>query len=73
MRKISFSLLTVATFLILTGVVGEWVTSTTQARVEAPVLTQSIDPSQMMKNAYDLPTGAFIDYTFVFSESHSSR
>jgi hypothetical protein len=71
MRKISFSLLTVATLLILTGVVGGWVASTTQARVarvEAPASAQSIDPSRMMMNApRDLPAVEFTDYTFVFN------
>ena len=67
MRKISFSLLTLAALLSLTGVVVGWSASTTQARVEAPAPAQSIDPSQMMKNAHGLPTEVFVDYTFVFN------
>lgn len=73
MRKISFSLLTVATLLILMTGIGGWVGSTTQARVEAPASVQSIDPLRMMMNApHDLPTGEFTDYTVVF-EHPSSR
>ena len=73
MRKISFSLLTLAALLILTGGVGGWVSSTSQARVEAPASVESIDPSRMMVNApHDLPAQEFTDYTFVF-EQQSSR
>jgi len=64
MRKIS--LYAVATFLILTGVSG-WIASSTQARVEAAALAESIDPSQMTINARDLPNEEFTDYTFVFN------
>jgi len=64
MRKIN--LYVVSTFLILTGV-GGWIASTTQARVEAPTLTQTINPSQVAVNARDLPTEHFTDYTFVFN------
>ena len=67
MRKISFSLLTLAALLTLTGLVGGWATSTTQARVEAPAPAQSMDPFQITKNAHDLPGEAFVDYTFVFN------
>ena len=48
MRKIS--LYVIATFLILTGV-GGWIASTTQARVEAPTLAETINPSQIAMNA----------------------
>ena len=41
MRKIS--LYVIATFLILTGV-GGWIASTTQARVEALTLAETINP-----------------------------
>jgi hypothetical protein len=64
MRKIS--LYVVATFLILTGV-GGWIASTTQARVEAPTLVVTINPSQITMNARDLSTERFTDYTFVFN------
>jgi hypothetical protein len=64
MRKISFYV--IATFLILTGV-GGWIASTTQARVEAPALAETINPSQITMNARDLPTEQFTDYTFVFN------
>jgi hypothetical protein len=63
MRKIS--LYVIATFLILTGV-GGWIASTTQARVDAPATTDTIDPSQITMNAHNLPTEHFADYTFVF-------
>ena len=66
MRKIRFSLLTVATLLILMTGVGGWIASTTQARVEAPA-PQGIDLSQITMNARDLPATEFTDYTFVFS------
>jgi len=66
MRKIS--LFVIATFLILTGV-GGWIASTTQARVEAPALAETVDPVQIMMNARDLPTEEFDDYTFVFNRS----
>jgi hypothetical protein len=56
----------VATFLILTGV-GGWIASTTQARVEAPTLAETINSSQITMNARDLPTEQFTDYTFVFN------
>jgi len=73
MRKISFSLLTVAGVLILITGVGGWVVSTTQARVEAPASVETIEPSRMMVNApHDLPAQEFTDYTFVF-EQQSSR
>jgi hypothetical protein len=64
MRKISFY--AVATFLILTGV-GGWMASSTQARVEAPVAAETIEPSRIMMNARDLPAEEFTDYTFVFA------
>ena len=67
MRKISFSLLTIAVLLPLTGVVGTWGTSTTQARVEATASAQSIDPLQIMKDVHDLPSEAFVDYALVFN------
>ena len=66
MRKTS--LFVIATFLILTGV-GGWIASTTQARVEAPALAETVDPVQIMMNARDLPTEEFEDYTFVFTRS----
>jgi hypothetical protein len=64
MRNIS--LYVIATFLMLTGV-GGWIASTTQARVDAPALTETINPSQIAMNARDLPTEQFTDYTFVFN------
>jgi len=64
MRKIS--LYVIATFLILTGV-GGWIASSTQARVEAPTLAETINPSQITMNAHDLPTEQFKDYTLVFN------
>ena len=64
MRKIS--LYVIATFLILTGV-GGWIASTTQARVEAPTLAETINPSQITMTTRDLPTEQFTDYTFVFN------
>ena len=64
MRKIG--LYVIATFLILTGV-GGWIASTTQARVDAPALAGTINPSQIAMNARDLPTEQFTDYTFVFN------
>ena len=66
MRKIS--LYVIAAFVILTGV-GGWIASTTQARVEAPALAETVDPLQVMTNARDLPTEEFKDYTFVFTRS----
>jgi hypothetical protein len=69
MRTISFSLLTVATLLIVMTGVGGWVASTTQAGVEAPALAEGIDPSQITMNASDLPATEFTDYTFVFERS----
>jgi hypothetical protein len=62
MRKISV----IATFLVLTGV-GGWIASTTQARVEGPILAETINPSQIGMNARDLPNAQFTDYTFVFN------
>jgi hypothetical protein len=62
MRKIS--LFAVGAALILAGV-GAWAASTTYARVDAPA-GASVDPSQMIVNAKDLPTVEFVDYTFVF-------
>jgi hypothetical protein len=56
----------VATFLILTGV-GGWIASTTQARVEATTLAETINPSQIAMSARDLPTERFTDYTLVFN------
>ena len=64
MRKISLHV--IATFLILTGVSG-WIASTTQARVEAPTLAETINSLQITMNARDLPTEQFTDYTFVFN------
>ena len=64
MRKIS--LYVIATFLILTGV-GGWIASTTQARVEAPTLAETINPLKITTNARGLPTEQFTDYTFVFN------
>jgi hypothetical protein len=64
MRKIS--LYVIATFLILTGV-GAWIASSTQARVEAPTLAATINPSQITMNARDLPTEQFTDDTLVFN------
>ena len=64
MRKIS--LYVIAAFLILTGV-GGWIASTTQARVEALTLSETINPSQVTMNARGLPTEQFTDYTFVFN------
>ena len=64
MRKIS--LYVSATFLILTGV-GGWIASTTQARVDAPALAETVNSSQITMNARDLPTEQFTDYTFVFN------
>ena len=64
MRKIS--LYVIATFLIVTGV-GGWIASTTQARVEAPTLAETINPSQVTLNARDLPSEQFTDFTFVFN------
>jgi hypothetical protein len=64
MRKIS--LYVIATFLILTGV-GGWIASTTQARVEALILAETINPSQITTSARGLPTEQFADYTFVFN------
>ena len=60
------SLYVIATLLILTGV-GGWIASTTQARVEAPALAETVDPLQIMMNARDLPTKELEDYTFVFN------
>ena len=62
MRKISV----ITTFLVLTGV-GGWIASTTQARVEGPILAETINPSQIGMNARDLPNAQFTDYTFVFN------
>ena len=62
MRKIS--LFAVAVALILAGA-GAWAASTTHGRVNVPV-GAVVDPSQIMTNAMDLPTDAFVDYTFVF-------
>jgi hypothetical protein len=64
MRKIS--LLAIVAVVILAGA-GAWVASTTHARVEAPIALGGMDPTQMMINARDLPTGDFVDYTFVFN------
>jgi len=64
MRKIS--LYVIATVSILTGV-GGWIASSTQARVEPPTLAETINPSQIMMNARDLPTEQFKDDTFVFN------
>jgi hypothetical protein len=62
MRKISSF---AAAALILAGL-GGWIASTTHARVEAPVTAVSIDPSQIMKNAHDLPVAEEVDHGFVF-------
>jgi hypothetical protein len=65
MTKFVFAI-AVAAVLILTGV-GGWAASTTQTRVEALAPAEGIDLSQIMKNARDMPTLEFTDYTFVFN------
>jgi hypothetical protein len=55
---------TIAAVLILAGI-GTWSVSAPYARVDTPV-GASVDPSQMMMNAKELPTVEFVDYTFVF-------
>ena len=68
MRKIT--MYAVATFLVLSGV-GGWIGSTNQARVEAATSVETIDPTQMMMKAHDLPTTEFVDYTFHFPSTHN--
>ena len=63
MRKI---ITVTAARLIVAAGVGAWiVSSASQARVAMPA-GPSLDPSQMMTTAKDLPTAEFVDYTFVF-------
>jgi hypothetical protein len=63
MRKIS--LFAIAAAFILASV-GGWIAMTTQARVEASLGAEGIDPSQITTNARALPTEQFVDYSFVF-------
>jgi hypothetical protein len=69
MSKIS--LFAVSAALILAGL-GAWAASTTYGRVEAAAVVGvdpvRVDPVQIMRNATDLPTVHFADYTFVFIE-----
>ena len=63
MRKIK--LFAVAATLIVAGF-GVWAASSTNARVAVPSVDQGLEPFQLMKNAKELPTVEFADYTFVF-------
>jgi hypothetical protein len=63
MRKIK--LFAVAATLIVAGF-GVWTASSTNARVVVPSVGQGVEPFQFMKNAKELPTVEFVDYTFVF-------
>ena len=59
-------LFAVATAVIFAGV-GAWAASTTtRARIDTPS-GASIDPLQMTRDAKDLPTGRFVDYSLVFN------
>ena len=58
-------LFAVAAALAVAGV-GFWVSTTTTARVIAPIGATGIDPLQIMMNAKGLPTEEFADYSFVF-------
>ncbi len=60
------TIIVTAACAILAASVGAWVaTSTTQARVTTPA-GDTLDPSQMMTSAKNVPTEEFVDYTFVF-------
>jgi hypothetical protein len=63
MRKIS--LFAVSAVLILAGL-GAWAASTTHGRVEAAAVVV-VDPLQIMRNATDLPTADYVDYSVVFN------
>jgi hypothetical protein len=63
-RNIKWFAVAAAGALIIAGIVV-WTTSSTQALVAAPKLSQ-IDPVQIMTSAKDLPTQTFEDMTFVF-------
>ena len=43
-----------------------WIATTTHARVEAPVSAERINPSQIDRNAKNLPVEHTNDLTFVF-------
>jgi hypothetical protein len=63
MRKIS--LFAVSATLILAGL-GAWAASTTHGRVEAAAVIVA-DPLQIMRNATDLPTAHYVDYSVMFN------
>jgi len=61
----------VATAALLAHFVPGWITSTSQAQIEAASIP-AVDPTRMMMNApHDLPTEEFTDYTFVFEHPSS--
>jgi hypothetical protein len=62
MRKTG--LFAVAAALILAGI-GAWAASNTQARV-ATATSIGINPFQMMRNAKNLPTEHYQDFSMVF-------
>jgi len=64
-RKISLFAATGA--LIATGF-GVWASAPTNAPVTLAI-GQGFETHQLMVAAKDLPTGEFVDYTFVFAES----
>jgi hypothetical protein len=66
MRRIGLIAVVAALTLVDVGGWMEWVTSTSQARLATPA-GDSIDPSQIMTSAKNLPTAEFVDYTFVFN------
>ena len=71
MRKIKWFAAAVSAALTLAGVAG-WVSSTTQARIDASVNSRTdasvrTDPFQMMIDATDLPTEQYVDYSVVFN------
>ena len=64
MHKVA--LFAIATALISAGTAG-WVATTTQARVEAPIAADRINPSEITMKVENLPVEEFADYSFVYN------
>jgi ABC-type nickel/cobalt efflux system permease component RcnA len=61
MRKIGLIAVVAALILVGVGAWMEWVTLDSQARLATPTL-ESVNPTQITKNAKDLPVAEFVDY-----------
>jgi hypothetical protein len=64
MRKMGLFAVAAALTLVGVGAWMEWITADSQAGI-APA-GDSLNPSQIMTSAKNLPTPEFVDYTFVF-------